>query len=313
VLYAAAALALAGALVAIVAALTGPGPADPATRESIRTPTADEFPAPPRGAVVFAREDDANVVALAVGLSNRRLSLQSSVVDPDGRGVSGLLLGFTVRQASGRLVRAAGSDCGPGCYAATVATRAPSRVTVTIGEGAEQRSIDFALPHPWPHADANALVRRSGRVWRNLRTVVWRERLASDARHSINTVYGAVAPDRLSYRIRGGAAAVVIGIRRWDRATPNGPWRRSFQRPPLRQPVPFWSGVRNAHIVASPTVRGHRTWLITFFDPRTPAWFTVTLDKTTLRTLDLRMATTAHFMHHVYGPFNQPLQLRPPR
>jgi hypothetical protein len=60
-------------------------------------------------------------------------------------------------------------------------------------------------------------------------------------------------------------------------------------------------------------VRGDRAWRITFFDPRTPAWFTVVLDKKTLRTLDLRMVTTAHFMHDVYGPFNQPVQLRAPR
>jgi hypothetical protein len=47
--------------------------------------------------------------------------------------------------------------------------------------------------------------------------------------------------------------------------------------------------------------------------PETPAWFTVVLDRQTLRTLDLRMITTAHFMHDVYGPFNQPFRLRPPR
>jgi hypothetical protein len=313
VLYAAAALALAGALVTIVAALTGPGPAAPAPRASSRPPTASEFPAPPRNAVVFAQEDDANVVALAVRSRNQQLSLQSSVVGPDGRGVDGLALGFAVRTGIGQVVRTAGTACGRGCYAATLATDPPRRVTVTVGEGSDQRSIDFALPRPWPPADANALVLRSGRVWRNLRTLVWRERLASDARHSINTLYGAVAPNGLSYQIKGGAAAVVIGVRRWDRASPTGPWRRSFQRPPLRQPIPFWSGVRNAHVVASPTVRGRRTWLVTFFDPRTPAWFTVVLDQATLRTLDLRMATTAHFMHHVYGPFNHPLELRPPR
>jgi hypothetical protein len=111
----------------------------------------------------------------------------------------------------------------------------------------------------------------------------------------------------------GGAAAVVIGNRRWDRASSTSSWQRSSQHPSLRQPLPFWSGVRDAHIVASPRVRGHRAWQITFFDPRTPAWFTVLLDRQTLRTLDLRMVTSAHFMHDVYGPFNQPLPLRPPR
>lgn len=60
------------------------------------------------------------------------------------------------------------------------------------------------------------------------------------------------------------------------------------------------------------TVRGHRAWWVTFFDPRTLAWFTVVLDRQSLRTLELQMVTTAHFMHDVYGPFNEAQQLRPP-
>ena len=63
----------------------------------------------------------------------------------------------------------------------------------------------------------------------------------------------------------------------------------------------------------STTVRGHRAWRVTFFDPRTPAWFSAVLDQRTLRTLELQMLTTAHFMHHVYRAFNEPLRLVPPR
>ena len=56
------------------------------------------------------------VVALALSPKNRQLSLQSSVVGPDGRGVSGLPLGFRVRTATGREVRADGGSgrCEPG-------------------------------------------------------------------------------------------------------------------------------------------------------------------------------------------------------
>lgn len=32
-----------------------------------------------------------------------------------------------------------------------------------------------------------------------------------------------------------------------------------------------------------------------------------------LITLELQMVTTAHFMHDVYGPFDEPVQLRAPR
>ena len=282
------------------------------TRPGQAAPVPAGFPSPPNGAVVFARQDGANVLALALISEDQRLSLQASVVGPDGRGVAGLPLAFAVNPAAGRVVRARGADCGVGCYGATVATGPPSRVAVTIGRGAGPRRFEFVLPRAWPHTDASALVSRSGRVWRNLTTLVWRERLASDSRHAIRTVYRVAAPDRLSYQVAGGAAAVVIGHRRWDRDTPTDSWQRTTQQPPLRQPAPFWSSVRNAHIVASPTIRGHRAWRITFFDPRTPAWFTVVLDRQSLRTLELHMVTTAHFMHDVYGPFNEPLRLRPP-
>ena len=313
---------LAGGLGALIAAIvvslvvadllhTGAGQAAPAAPGKILTPTAPEFPSPPARAIVFAREDGANALGLAVLPKGRHLSLQASVVGPDGRGVAGLSLRFAVTMQTRRVIRAVGASCGLGCYAAGIAAGSPRRITVTIGPS--RRRFEFALPRAWPPADATALVRRSGRVWRNLRALVSHERLGSDPRHAIRTVYRMVAPDRLSYEIAGGAAAVVIGNRRWDRASATGSWQRSSQHPSLPQPLPFWSGVRDAHIVASPSVRGRRVWRITFFDPRTPAWFTALLDRQTLRTLDLRMVTAAHFMHDVYGPFNQPLPLRPPR
>jgi hypothetical protein len=59
-------------------------------------------------------------------------------------------------------------------------------------------------------------------------------------------------------------------------------------------------------------MRGRSVWLVSFFDPGTPAWFNVALDRQTLRTLDLRMVTTAHFMHDVYSSFNTTPAVLPP-
>jgi hypothetical protein len=310
-------LAAAG-LIALLIALFPPGSDNstaPAPTERSQEPKAPSFPAPPSGAVVFAREDGENALALAVSRSadGRSSSLQSSVVGPQGTGVSGLPVGFTVTTPTGQVARAGGTPCGPGCYSAVADTGAPRRVTVAVGRGAEQRRFLFVLPRTWPPPDATTLVRRSGRVWRRMKTLVWRERLASSPDNVLRTVYRAVAPSSLSYRIAGGAQAVVIGGRRWDRDSPTASWQRSSQQPPLQQPVPFWSAVRDAHVVGSAIVRGRPVWRVTFFDPRTPGWFTVALDKQTLRTLELRMVATAHFMHHVYGPFNEPLKLEPPR
>ena len=69
---------------------------------------------------------------------------------------------------------------------------------------------------------------------------------------------------------------------------------------PVTQPSPVWVSAQDAHVVGETP----NTWRITFYDPRTPAWFAITVDKRTTHTLDLRMTTTAHFMHEKYGPFD---------
>jgi hypothetical protein len=51
---------------------------------------------------------------------------------------------------------------------------------------------------------------------------------------------------------------------------------------------------------------------VSFFDPGKPAWFDILLDKATLRTFDLHMTTTAHFMHDVYSSFNRAGPISPP-
>jgi hypothetical protein len=52
--------------------------------------------------------------------------------------------------------------------------------------------------------------------------------------------------------------------------------------------------------------------VIAFFDPGSPGWFRIVVDRKTYRTLDVRMVAPAHFMHDAYGPFNAPVSIRPP-
>ena len=115
------------------------------------------------------------------------------------------------------------------------------------------------------------------------------------------------------YTIGGHSSARIIGMNRWDRATPTSPWIHSVQDPPITQPQPFWAGVSDARVIASGRVEGRSAAEITFFDPVTPAWFDAWIDKRNGHTLVLTMTAVAHFMHHVYGPFNAPFQLHPPR
>ena len=115
-----------------------------------------------------------------------------------------------------------------------------------------------------------------------------------------------VAPDQLAYRIKGGQQAIVIGAHRWDRS-PGGRWVPSAQTS-LHIPSAPWSLIRDARLIG----RTPRLWRVAFLDPTVPAWFEITLDRRTLRTLDSHMTTAAHFMHDRYMRFNAPLRITPP-
>lgn len=265
------------------------------------------FPAPPRGAFVLARPDRSNVLALAARPQGRRILLQASVLGPQGKGVPGLAVSFTVGTQ-----RAAAVACGPGCYRALLPLAGrPRALTVDVRGGAATTRWRVALPSGWPPAAASGLMARAGRVWRSLRSLTFHERLASDARHSVTSVWRAAAPDRIAYTVKGGYSSVIIGARRWDRA-PGGRWVASSQTAPVRQPVPFWQSVTNAHVLGSATLGGRRVWRVSFFDPGTPGWFEVALDQRTARTLELSMYATAHFMHDAYSGFDAPPRIDPP-
>jgi hypothetical protein len=296
----------AAALVAGVLAHRTPGPAGatntpPASATQSAEPAKRTFPAPPRGAVVFSRQDGSDVLALGV-VPGRRLLLQASVVGGQGAGVESLKVSFHV----GSNVSAARA-CGAGCYRATApSTAAPRLVVVKVARPGRTTTWKVRMPRPWPPPDASALVARATRAYRNLRSFVIQDRLASDAKHSVRTVWTIVAPDRLSYKIANGSAGMIIGNRRWDRL-PGAEWQESEQTP-IHQPTPFWTSWTDAYVLESTKP----AWRVSFFDAKTHAWFELVIAKRSLRTLETRMNTTAHFMHEVYGRFNAPLSITPP-
>jgi hypothetical protein len=285
------------------AAPQAPAPVAPTTPAiaggQVATPNDPGFPAPPPGAVVLAQQAGSLALALAVKPGIVRVS----VLGPAGGGESGLRV--ALQFGSGYLLTA--EPCGDGCYQSKVSGTPDSPVTVRIGSEVYR----FRLPR-LPAADATAIVARATGTWNRLRTLVWRERLASSPTNALDTVYRAVAPDSLAYTITGHSAAVIIGGIRWDRPSPSAPWRRSEQNPPVRQPQPFWAEVTDAHLTGSARVGSRRVWRVSFFDPATPAWFEASIDRATGRTLVLDMIAASHFMHDVYGPFDAPLRLTPP-
>ena len=258
-----------------------------------------ENPPPPlRGALVLGGESGSRAVALAV--TPRRLT--ATVLSPDGGPLSGLKVSFV---AGSRVVQA--HPCGAGCYSA----RAP-RASRVVVRPSGSKPVVFDLPaKPRP---GTAIVARAARVTRALKSLVYLESLRSGPKAGLLTTWELQAPDEVEYRIRGGASAIVLGERRWDRDRAGAPWRRSQQLPALRVPQPAWgSRATNAYVLRDGRVDGRPVWVVSFANPSTPAWFTAWVDRSTYRPLRLHMTAAAHFMTHRYLEFNRPLAIRPPR
>jgi hypothetical protein len=292
------ALALAALVAGVVAVLAGIGSGDgSAIGTSSLTVGVVAPPKPPPRALVLAGESGERAVALAV----RPGRLNATVLASDGTALSGLRLSFRV---GSRVVRA--RRCGAGCYTAP-ATQA-TRVEVLPGGS---RPVAFHVPAST--RSAAAIVDRAARVTRSLHTLVYVESLRSGPTGGLLTTWRMKAPDELEYTIRGGASAVVLGERRWDRDKPGSAWHRSQQLPALRVPQPAWgSTATNAHVLSEARVGGRPVWVVSFVNPTTPAWFTAWIDRESYRTLRLRMTAAAHFMFHRYLEFDRPLRIVAP-
>jgi hypothetical protein len=236
--------------------------------------------------VLQAREAGDYAVALGV----RPSRAQVFVLGQDGNGVNGLAVGI-----NGSATR----SCGAGCYEATVSARRTVRVTVAGS------SLVFQIPgHPRP---AGAILTRATGAFRALKSVDYIERLASGPRNKVISDFTLERPNRLEYQIKGGASGIIIGSRRWDRVR-GGKWYPSAQQP-TPQPEPIWAGhSTNVYLLQ----KSPSTYVVSFFNPLGPVWFTVWLNRRTLLPSRLRMSAAAHFMTHRYTKFNAPRRIKPP-
>ena len=192
----------------LVALVTGCSSGSPVSQRSLQV-GVENAPPPPRGAVVLGGESGGRAVALAVG--KRRLT--ATVLSPDGGPLSGLKVSFAM---GSKVVPA--SPCGPGCYSA--ATPRPARVQLRLSGS---KPVDFELPaRPRPAA---AIVARAALATRKLKSLVYVESLRSGPTGGLLTTWSMKAPNEVEYRIRGGADAIVLGTRRWDRDRAGAPWR----------------------------------------------------------------------------------------
>jgi hypothetical protein len=276
------ALVVVGIIVAVVLLAEG----QPGTVRTVSIPAAvGPPPLPPRDAVVLAQEDGNNAVTLAAVPGRIRIVL----LNGEGIGVKGADVTVGASKTTA---------CGAGCYEAKTDIR--GRIPVAV----DGRVHTFVVPHA--ALDASALMTRASRTFRALRSVTYVERLASNPRHRIVSTFTLEAPDRVEYRIHGGASGIVIGTRRWDGG--GGHWIES-QSTYLPQPSPIWgTPITNAHVLA----RTRNGVTVSWLNPKVPAWFVARFDLRTLHPQSLAMTATAHFMHHVYSGFNAPRRIFPP-
>jgi hypothetical protein len=266
--------------------------------------TVSAFPTPPRGSVVYGAEAGSNAVGLAVSPRKNGVGLQASVVGIQGNGVRGLPVRFEVRGPTNATV--AGKACGPGCYRATAPVSRPREVTLVVGP----HRVAFAMPAQWPAPSAASLVSDASRVYRNLHTLIIHDNLG-DGHVVLHTVYEIVAPDRLAYQVAGSSEAIIIGNTLYYKLPNEKTWHSQPQLP-VKQPTPFWVTAEDAHRLGTVTVNGRPAWKVSFFDPQTPGWYTLLIDKANFHTLDMLMTAHAHFMHDTYGSFDEPITVNPP-
>jgi copper transport protein len=265
--------ALLGALAIVGAACGSSSPRAPTITAAVVIP--------PSPAVVDARQWGTRDVALARTGSRAVVS----IVDDQGHGVDGVHVTVARRSATA---------CGTGCYRVDGVTG--TRVLVD----ADGHAFSFALSPSAP--SGAALLRRVMRAYAQARTVTLHQRLASGPGTALVTDFAFQAPDRVRYTIRGGSQAVVVGSRRWDRASASGRWQESPQQRVAVMRLP-WGRAIDIHEIARGT--------LTFFDLATRAWFRVTIDRRSLPRTEV-MTGISHFMVNQYSRYDAPLRIAPP-
>jgi putative copper export protein len=254
----------------------------------------------------FVTAGEAGTYAIGASLSQdaNGIRVRATVLGDEGP-VTGKQVELSV---SGRTAPV--TSCGDGCYESVVPVTVPRSLRVRVGG----ESATLVVPQEWPAPSATPIVVQATKRFRTARGVVFTSRLASSPTNATTTLWKMAPPNLLSGLERGtGAGEVIIGNRRWDRDSANEAWVESPQSP-IGQPAPPWPGdVRDAHFVGSSVVRGRPVWVVTFYDPLTPAWFRIAVDKRNSVTYSMNMIATAHFMREDYRDFGKPLAIVPPR
>jgi copper transport protein len=202
-------------------------------------------------------------------------------------------------------------ECGTGCWRLE---DVPAAKTLTVSVDAGERSGEVSVParfSPARDGTARRLLKEAQVAMRSLRSARLDEHLSSGLGAEVNTGYRFSAPDRMAYRSSSGSTLIAIGKTSWL-STSGGPFERS----------PFGAGAFRFKETFRWTVYGRSVrWLgasrgsvrLALFDPGTPVWYRLTIDRRTKRVVREQMVTGGHFMDRRYFAFNRRVGIEPPR
>jgi copper transport protein len=222
-----------------------------------------------------------------------------------------LNLDFKPVDASVELAEGVGDDCGTGCWRLTDIPAGPE-VSVAVEVGDDRYRV--AVPSQWQPdrtAAAERLLRRAQAAMRGLASLRLDESLTSGLGPGVDSRYRFVAPDRMAYRTSSGTTLIAIGKVSYDSIE-----GRPFEKGAFGGTDGFRLPALFRWTVYGRTVRwleaGRRYARLALFDPGTPVWFRLTVERQAKRVALERMVTGGHFMTRRYFGFDRPLRIVPP-
>jgi copper transport protein len=297
------AIGVMGAVAALVAFPLPPrqlGETEEARAEALCDPCP--LPKPGAGELAVAEQAGSRIAAFWLRREDGRVSGTVRLLDLDGKPVDA-----PASTEDGEL-----EGCGLGCWRLSPPLGG-ERVAVSFEEEGER--YEAAVPSRWlttENGEARRTLRAAQRAMRDARTVRMSEQVTSGPGTFVSGAYRFQAPDRMAYTVSSGARVVVVGDRQYRRLG-NGRWKMDsfggaggFRLRELFRWTVYASSVR---LLGG----GRRSLTLALFDPATPIWYRLDVDRRTNRVLRERMIAAGHFMARRYSAFDRPLRIEPPR
>lgn len=182
--------------------------------------------------------------------------------------------------------------------------------TVTLKGGAPTKAT-FALD--LPTGGARQILASADAAMNKLTGLRERQTIGAGG-PTTTTTYEWAAPDRMHLTSDAGSETIVVGKRRYDRAT-GGPWIGSDWPEPAGYRWPQYAYATTATevtILGREQIDGVSSWVITFLDTTSDARFTLWIGETDGLIRQQRMFAVGHYMESHFSDFNASFTIVPP-